>query len=58
MRLARRPNERLLDFGQSLSTLIYEMILFFPFNTERKPFPFDAWPSGRATMPPAPPGAP
>ena len=46
-----RPNGRLLAFGHSLSTFIYQMVLFFTYNTEERPFPFGAWPDPA----PAPP---
>lgn len=39
-------NERLLAFGQHLSTYIYQTMLFFTFNSEEKPFPFRPWPQG------------
>lgn len=39
-------NERLLSFSQRLSTFIYNIMLFFMFNSEEKPYPFSAWPKG------------
>jgi len=39
-------NERLLDFGQKLTTYIYQIVLFLTFNTEAQPFPFGDWPDG------------
>ncbi|MBI2961133.1 MAG: DUF4389 domain-containing protein [Betaproteobacteria bacterium] len=40
-------NERLLHFGQSLATYTYQIIRYLTFNTEERPFPFDAdWPAG------------
>lgn len=40
-------NPRLLEFGQSLSTYLYEIVRYLTFNTETRPFPFDAdWPRG------------
>lgn len=41
-----RPNELLLNFGQSLSTYIYQIIQFFTFNSDEKPYPFSSWPEG------------
>lgn len=41
-----RPNELLLNFGQSLSTYIYHIIQFFTFNRDEKPYPFAPWPEG------------
>lgn len=41
-------NPRLLGFGQSLATYLYEIVKYLTFNTERRPFPFDAdWPHGQ-----------
>lgn len=39
-------NERLLKLGQSVSTFIYQMMMFFMFNSEEKPYPFATWPEG------------
>ncbi len=51
-------NSRLLDFGGSLSTFIYEILLFLTFRTEEKPFPFRPWPASgtpvRTTEAPTP----
>ncbi len=41
-----KPNELLLNFGQSLSTYIYQTIQFFTFNSDEKPYPFSSWPEG------------
>ena len=37
-------NTRVLELGQSLSSYVYEILLFETFNSERLPFPFDDWP--------------
>ncbi len=39
-------NERLLKLGQSLSTYVYQIMLFLTFNTETHPYPYGAWPKG------------
>jgi hypothetical protein len=40
-----QANEPLKRFGQSLSTYTYQMLRYLTFNTEERPFPFDAdWP--------------
>jgi Domain of unknown function (DUF4389) len=40
-------NTRLQRLGQALATYTYQIILYLTFNTEQRPFPFDAdWPSG------------
>ncbi len=41
-----RSNERLLVFGQSLSTYVYQIMRFLTFNSEQCPFPIAAWPNG------------
>lgn len=45
-----RPNELLLNFGQSLSTYIYHVIQFFTFNRDEKPYPFAPWPEGLSAV--------
>jgi hypothetical protein len=43
-----KPNERLLDTGLSLAQYVYQVIEYLTFNTEVRPFPFDAeWPTPR-----------
>jgi hypothetical protein len=37
-------NPQLLVLGQGLSVYIYQMMQFFTFNTEERPFPFGPWP--------------
>ena len=39
-------NQRLLRLGQSLSTYIYQILLYITFNSEHQPYPFGAWPKG------------
>ena len=40
-------NKRLEKLGQALATYTYQIILYLTFNTEERPFPFDAdWPTG------------
>lgn len=41
-----KVNERLIKFSQTLSTFIYQTMLFFMFNSEEKPYPFAPWPKG------------
>lgn len=41
-----QPNERLLNFGQSLSTYVYLILLFVTFNSDERPYPFAPWPQG------------
>ncbi|MDP1557307.1 MAG: DUF4389 domain-containing protein [Nitrosomonas sp.] len=44
--LSGGTNKQLLKFGQSLSTYIYQIVIFLTFNNEKRPFPFSAWPIG------------
>jgi hypothetical protein len=40
-------NKKLEQLGQSLATYMYEIVRYLTFNTEQRPFPFDAeWPAG------------
>jgi len=40
-------NKQLEQLGQSLASYIYEIVRYLTFNTEQRPFPFDAeWPAG------------
>jgi len=39
----RRSNANILNFGRSLSTYHYHILLFLTFNTEQLPFPFSDW---------------
>lgn len=37
-------NDKLRQFGSSLSQYIYQTLRFLSYNTEEKPFPFADWP--------------
>ena len=40
-------NKKLEGLGQSLATYTYQIIRYLTFNTEERPYPFDAdWPKG------------
>ena len=39
-------NARLAEFGQSLATYTYQIVLYLTFSTEEQPFPFSDWPTG------------
>jgi len=39
------PNAQLLALGQSLSSYIYQIILFLTFNSEAHPYPLSDWPT-------------
>lgn len=46
--LTGQPNPRLKDLGLSLARYVYEILEYLTFNTEVRPFPFDAeWPVAR-----------
>ncbi len=40
-------NENLKILGKQTAFYIYDVMLFLTFNTEKKPFPFSAWPDGK-----------
>lgn len=40
-------NERLLEFGNNLSTFIYQIVTYLTYNSDNKPFPFDEWPGNK-----------
>lgn len=44
--LTGSTNSKLLLFGQSLSTYIYQGMLFLTFNSETHPYPIGDWPEG------------
>lgn len=39
-----KKNDRLTVFGKSLSLFVYQIILYWTYNSEEKPFPFTTWP--------------
>lgn len=42
-----KTNNKLEQLGQSLATYTYQIIRYLTYNTEERPFPFDAdWPAG------------
>ncbi len=43
--LTAAPNARLLDFGRQLSAYMYELIQFFTFTRDQRPYPFAPWPT-------------
>lgn len=48
-------NQKLLDFGASLSKFIYQILRYVTFNSEEKPFPFSDWPSANGDVETEPP---
>lgn len=40
-----KRNTPLLEFGDSLSTYLYQILQFFTYNSDEKPFPFADWPA-------------
>ncbi len=40
-----KANVNLRQLGDSLSQFIYAVLRFLTYNTDDKPFPFDAWPT-------------
>ncbi len=45
--LTGKPSQRLLGFGQSLSTFFYQVLAYLTYIAEEKPFPFSSWPAGK-----------
>ena len=45
--ISGKNNNRLLKFGRSLSTFVYQVLQYVTYNSEEKPYPFGPWPSGR-----------
>ncbi len=39
-----QQNTRLRDFGEGLSVFIYQIMSYWTYNSEEKPFPFAQWP--------------
>jgi hypothetical protein len=37
-------NVRLREFGSSLSVFVYQVMSYWTYNSEEKPFPFGGWP--------------
>jgi hypothetical protein len=37
-------NENLLKLNQGLSKYCYQLLLYLTYNTDNKPYPFNAWP--------------
>lgn len=50
------PNARLLDFGQGLSTYVYQVMRYLTFNSHARPFPFSDWPGADDAADTAEPG--
>jgi hypothetical protein len=46
--VAEERNERLQRFGASLSAFIFEVVKFWTFVSDEKPFPFAEWPESRS----------
>ncbi len=45
-----KRNDQLLSFGSQLATFIYQIYRYLSFNTEKRPFPFDDFPSSQALL--------
>ena len=49
--IARKPNDRAMLFGKGLSCYLAEIVLFLSYCTEKRPWPFSAWPEGKPEEP-------
>jgi len=47
--IAGSDNNNLRNLGQGLGKWIYQAVMFLTFNSDKKPFPFDEWPTTDAT---------
>ncbi len=43
--ISGKRNPNLLQFGGRLSRYMYDLLLYFTFRSDAKPFPFDDWPA-------------
>ncbi len=41
----KKPNDRIIKFGDSLAQYVTQIVRFQTFNSEEKPFPFQSWPT-------------
>ncbi len=39
------PNDRVVEFGDSLSQFIYQIMHYLTYTSNEKPFPFSEWPT-------------
>ena len=46
-----KPNDHLLNFGDSLGKYIHEILRFVTYNTEQRPFPFTDFPKADIVLP-------
>lgn len=42
--LTGKTNDKLVKLGQSLSTYLYQILIFLTFNSDEHPYPFGTWP--------------
>lgn len=43
-------NQRAMDFGAQLGMYAYQILQYLTYNSDKAPFPFSEWPSGRAAL--------
>jgi hypothetical protein len=51
MAFTQKTNTSLLSLGQSLSSFVYEILLFLTYNSDDKPYPFGTWPTQTDSLP-------
>ena len=49
--LTNNPNQQLLQFGDSLSKYIHDILRFVTFNSDQRPFPFSDFPKPDLIIP-------
>jgi len=52
-----KPRDAVLDFCESLSAYIYEILLYVSFSSQDRPFPFGPWPGDQDNYVEEQPGA-
>jgi len=48
-----KPQPKVREFGDSLSTYVYQVVSFMTYKTDTKPFPFQEWPAPEQSAEPS-----
>jgi len=43
-----QQNTRLREFGEGLSVFVFQIMSYWTYNSEERPFPFAKWPGGES----------
>ncbi len=52
--ISSKPNKQVQNFGSSLSKYFHEMIAYFTYVSDKRPFPFSDWPKAEKIKEAAP----